>query len=463
MTPTNPELRKFIVQFFSNEELETLCFDYFPEATNEFGGGMSKNRKVIILISHCEHRSRLADLHAAVARERPEEWNRQFTAADVQNPSFSEETRFPDERDPRQIFLSHATVDAGFAHTLAADLRAEGWKVWIAPDSIRPGEKWLEAINRGLETSGVFVVALTPAAVASQMVKDETYAAIDLNRLHEIRFTALDVIESRLPVLWRQLQYITFRSGYESGLDKLLRWLDGDEPSQPPKPKADPDRYIHEKTGIELIRIPAGPFLYGDDKREIYLPEYWIGRAPVTNAQYKRFLDANQEYRLPFVDYSWATHLHWDEKSRSYPADKADHPVLVSWEDAEAFCDWAGLALPAEEQWEKAARGTDGRVWPWGDDTPTNLFANFGGAESGTSSVGKYSPKGDSPYGCVDMTGNVWEWTTTWYLLGKTRVLRGGSWNNYGRSTHTTFRDYGPKWKAQVGFRVVELLSDPAS
>ena len=223
------------------------------------------------------------------------------------------------------------------------------------------------------------------------------------------------------------------------------------------------NRHIHEKTGIELIRIPAGPFLYGDDKREIYLPEYWIGRAPVTNAQYKRFLDANQEYRLPFVDYSWATHLHWDEKSRSYPADKADHPVLVSWEDAEAFCDWAGLALPAEEQWEKAARGTDGRVWPWGDDTPTNLFANFGGTESGSSPVGKYSPKGDSPYGCVDMTGNVWEWTTTWYLLGKTRVLRGGSWNNYGRSTHTTFRDYGPKWKAQVGFRVVELLSDPAS
>jgi len=292
MTPTNLQLRKFIVQFFSDEGLETLCFDYFPEATNEFGSGMSKNRKVIVLISHCEHRSRLADLHAAVARERPEAWNRQFAATDVQRPSFSEETRFPDERDPRQIFLSHATVDAEFAHTLADDLRAEGWKVWIAPDSIQPGEKWLEAINRGLETSGVFVVALTPNAVASQMVRDETYAAIDLKRLHEIRFTALDVIEARLPVLWRQLQYITFRSSYESGLDKLLHWLDGEEPPRPPKPKAKPDRHIHEKTGIELIRIPAGPFLYGDDKRAIDLPEYWIGRYPVTNAQFERFVRA---------------------------------------------------------------------------------------------------------------------------------------------------------------------------
>src|SRR5690606_24332911 len=169
MSPTNPELRQFINQFFSDDELETLCFDYFPEALNEFGGGMSKNRKVIALIGHCERRGRLDDLRAAVARERATAWKRQFaTDVAIQKPSFSEEPRFLNERDPRQIFLSHATADAEFAHTLAADLRAEGWRVWIAPESIKPGEKWVEAIDRGLETSEVFVVALTPDAVASR-------------------------------------------------------------------------------------------------------------------------------------------------------------------------------------------------------------------------------------------------------------------------------------------------------
>ena len=455
MIPTNPDLRKFILQFLSDDELETLCFDYFPEATNEFGGGMSTNRKIIVLIGHCERRGRLADLHAALMRERAVAWKGQFTTeAAAEKPGFSEKTRFPDERDPRQVFLSHATVDAEFAHTLADDLRAEGWRVWIAPDSIQPGEKWLEAINRGLETSGVFIVALTPNAVASQMVRDETYAAIDLKRHHEIRFTALDVIESPLPVLWRQLQYITFRSGYESGLDKLLRWLDGDELSPPARisvreqepelsiPKAEPDRHIHEKTGIELIRIPAGPFLYGDDKRVMDLPEYWIGRYPVTNAQFERFVRATN-YRTTAEQegsgYAW-TGSEWDDVKGAdwrHPGGpktsiegKDAHPVvLVSWHDTQAFCDWAGLALPTEEEWEKAARGPNGRVYPWGDDWADGRCNTHEAKVGGTTPVGHYSPQGDGPYGCADMAGNVLEWTGSWYDEKQARrVVRGGSW-----------------------------------
>lgn len=95
MTPTNPELRRFINQFFSDEELDTLCFDYFPEALNDFGGGMSKSRKVIVLIGHCERRDRLPDLLAAVARERSEAWNKTFAAPSAaEKPGFSEKTRF---------------------------------------------------------------------------------------------------------------------------------------------------------------------------------------------------------------------------------------------------------------------------------------------------------------------------------------------------------------------------------
>ncbi len=179
-------------------------------------------------------------------------------------------------------------------------------------------------------------------------------------------------------------------------------------------------RHIHEKTGIELIHIPAGPFLYGDDKRTIDLPEYWIGRYPVTNAQYKRFVDATG-HEPP---------SHWKEKNP--PADKLDHPVVyINWDDAQAFCKWAGLALPSEEELEKAARGTDGRVYPWSDDWADGRCNTMEAGVGGTTAVGQYSPQGDSPYGCADMAGNVLEWTESRYDDTQARrVVRGGSWYN---------------------------------
>ncbi len=118
----------------------------------------------------------------------------------------------PARRNPRQIFLSHATADAEFAQQLAADLREEGWAVWIAPDSIQPGEKWVEAINRGLEESGVFVVVLTPDAVASRWVQTETNAAIGLEHRDLMRFIPLDHKACDLPLLWGGYQYIPFRT-----------------------------------------------------------------------------------------------------------------------------------------------------------------------------------------------------------------------------------------------------------
>lgn len=467
MTPSNADLRQFILQFFSDEELETLCFDYFREAQQNFSSGMTKNRKAILLIGYCETRGRLSDLYAALERERPAAWREKFGAPKAKKPSFAEETRFL-ERDPRQVFISHATADAGFAHQLADDLRAEGWRVWIAPESIRPGEKWVEAIDRGLETSGVFVVALTPNAVASKWVRTETNAAIDLAQADEVRFISLAVEECRLSALWRQFQYISFRSSYEAGLGELLRWLDGApvavrppvETGRRPVSTTAADRRVHEKTGIELIRLPSGLFLYGygNNKKTLELPPYWIGRFPVTNAQYKRFLEANPQHRVPFIDADWAKPYNWDQKSRAYPAGKADHPVvLVSWNNAKAFCDWAGLRLPSEQEWEKAARGTDGRVYPWGDEWVDGRCNTREAGTGGTTPVGRYSPQSDSPCGCADMAGNVWEWTASWYDKEQTRrVLRGGSWNKYQGYARPSFRsEYTPNLAgSDMGFRV---------
>ncbi len=246
------------------------------------------------------------------------------------------------KRNARQVFISHAHQDAAFAQKLAADLKARDYPVWIAPDSIQIGEEWPDAISRGLEESGVVVVALTPQALLSEWVRKETNAAIILEAKKRIRFAPLDVIECEPPVLWSTYHNVPFRAGYEAGLDALLGWLDPD-PKAHPGPQvgmvgtltavhikgsasSEPDRRIHAKTGIELIRIPAGPFLYGsadsdelafdDEKpqRTIELPEYWIGRTPVTNAQFTGFVQATG-YRTTAENegsgYAW-TGSSWD-------------------------------------------------------------------------------------------------------------------------------------------------------
>ena len=249
-------------------------------------------------------------------------------------------------------------------------------------------------------------------------------------------------------------------------------------------------RRIHEKTGIELVYIPAGPFLYGsadsdqmahdDEKpqRTVDLSAYWIGRAPVTNVQFARFVKATRYRTAAERDgYSWGwpgnnwhrikgANWRYPHGPGSSIEGKADHPVLqINWNDARMFCDWAGLALPTEEQWEKTARGTDGRIWPWGNEPPTIEHCNFNNNIGDTTPIGQYSPKGDSPYGCVDMAGNVWEWVGAWYLEDSRPAWRGGAWNDNDQHTSTAYRYINQVHyrHSAVGFRVVELLSDPGS
>jgi len=197
---------------------------------------------------------------------------------------------------------------------------------------------------------------------------------------------------------------------------------------------------LWKKTGKEMVRIPAGKFLYGEQREERELPEFWIDKTLVTNAEYKRFLDANPEHPVPFTEKAWAQPFNWDSQSRTFPEGKADHPVtLVTWQDAAAYAAWAGARLPTEEEWEKAARGIDGRRYPWGTwetDRCNTYKANI----YSTTPVGHYSPAGDSPYGCVDMAGNVWEWTATEDDVG--RVVRGGSFVNDRFSSRCTFHDW---------------------
>jgi len=202
------------------------------------------------------------------------------------------------------------------------------------------------------------------------------------------------------------------------------------------------DRWCNPKDGKEMVRVPAGKFLYGDDKKEMELPEFWIDRAPVTNAEYARFV-GKTGHQPP---------QHWEGKTP--PREIADHPVTyVSWDDAIAYAGWAEGRLPTEEEWEKAARGTDGREYPWGEWAEDNCNSQEAGTGS-TTPVDQYSPQGDSPYGCVDMAGNIWELAGEHEEGGQ--VVRGGSFlddRGYARCACRYGHDPSSNWD-NVGFRV---------
>ncbi len=231
--------------------------------------------------------------------------------------------------------------------------------------------------------------------------------------------------------------------------------------------------------------MAAGVFVFGATepdaghelaRRPLHLGEYWIGRAPVTNAQFARFVEATH-YRTTAEETGYARvwqRGRWVDVARAYwrrpdgPRssidDRLHHPVVcVSWYDAQAYAEWAGLRLPNEKEWEKAARGADGRVYPWGDEPPTDERANFAMRHAATTATGCFSPAGDSPLGLIDVAGNVWEWTSTAAGAGKgdaadgpLRIARGGGWPSDGRNLRVTWRVEVEPAQAfnTVGFRV---------
>ena len=222
MAPSTADIRPFINQHFNDEELDILCFDYFRAVKDNFTAGMTKTHKVQLLLEYTERHAVLPNLVGALARERPGLYAQRFpTEPDpVPTPAVAI------TRNSRQIFVSHAKEDAELAQRLATDLRGQGWQIWIAPNSIGSGERWAEAIDRGLEESGVFLLLLTPQAVVSRWVRTETSAAMELEHSGQMRLIPLDVQRCTPPVTWNVYQRVSFHEPYPSAFLALLESLD---------------------------------------------------------------------------------------------------------------------------------------------------------------------------------------------------------------------------------------------
>ena len=240
---------------------------------------------------------------------------------------------------------------------------------------------------------------------------------------------------------------------------------------RPPSTPAQMGRELTGRDGAPMLLVPAGEFLYGDNNQplslpmslpaqRLSLPAFYMDKFELTTSRYAKFLQETGREK---------PHKTWNEMSLVSDGDK---PVIgVTWHDADAYCRQYGKRLPTEQEWEKAARGTDGRQYPWGNEEPTGNLANYG--KGGTSnaysdgimSVGSYE-SGKSPYGIYDLAGNAGEWTSSVHELRDSplpplvfepglKVVRGGSWYLNALNLPSAHRFWLPPsaWDIGMGFR----------
>jgi len=275
-----------------------------------------------------------------------------------------------------------------------------------------------------------------------------------------------------------------------SAIASLLLWMPARWPAISDSSVADstylPGKVVSPKDGATMILIPAGECLIGSTDAEIeartaeaekararrwftdeapqhvvYLDAYYIDKYEVTNAQYRKFVEETG-HREP-------------RRRRRRFFDGPNQPVVgVSWHDAQAYAEWAEKRLPTEAEWEKAARGTEGRIYPWGDVFNPDRCNTYSRRSIGPQPVGSY-PRGASPYGLLDMAGNAWEWCADWYAgsyydespyenpqgpeTGDEKVMRGGSWwvRMPSGETRATYRGANAPTErhGNYGFRLV--------
>ncbi len=393
-----------------------------------------------------------------------------------------------------KIFLSYASQDRAVADVINHALLEQGHDVFFDRDDLPAGEQYHSSIRSAIERADLFIFLISDHALDAG----------------SYTLTELDIVSKRWPQPSGRLLPVMLRP---TALDQLPAFVTAvsvlESPGNIAAATADAVHVLAQRgrrvvrkratwallsfalvaiaifafmrgtsslptesvgvDGAPVVLVPAGPYIMGDAEpspqqapRETRdLPAFYIDRFEVTTGRYAKFLAAHPVVRPP------------DEWELVDMTTQRELPVVgVDWADAHAYCTWVNRRLPTDAEWEKAARGTDGRRYPWGDTRPTEALANFenaapGGYSGGLAPVGTH-PKGQSPYGAQDMAGNANEWVADWFvepagegkissqpLMGTERVVRGGGRMDDAERIRSTmrYRDAPSMRNEQIGFR----------
>jgi formylglycine-generating enzyme required for sulfatase activity len=416
------------------------------------------------------------------------------------------------------IFISHyAPTDSPWVNQLYLRLKQSGTDVWVDAVRIRHGEPRTEAIWAGMMTSRVMVLVVTPEAMEDSTVTWQWTHFLNSGK------PVLPVIlhEARLPAPLRRRHYVDFfNQGFETAFQQLCdklsllgiilpapqTLLPAQVSIQEPGPSGHLLRPKSEEVRVGVRAILPSPFTWIEipsgrvtlipsehDREHSYLKRkttfrvtpFAIAKYPITNAQYALFVEAGG-----YDEQRWWTTAGWEsriKRNRKEPGywhnpkfNASGQPVVgVSWYEAVAFCRWLSamsgetVMLPTEQQWQWAAQGKRGWLYPWGNGwNGTRWRCNNTvppQRSEGTTWVRQYEGLGDSPFGVVDMAGNVEEWCLTGYYTGSAslegteqRMARGGCWRDeWPENLQTTVRNPGglhPEGESDfIGFRCVRL------
>jgi formylglycine-generating enzyme required for sulfatase activity len=359
-----------------------------------------------------------------------------------------------------RIFISYASQDREPANSVYLALRDQGQQAFFDRADLPAGDEYHNRIRKAIQKSHLFIFLLSPNAldansytleelsiaekagvkllpvVLREPAMDQIPASIKNVTFHrplgnlaasvaaEVHRIAADFMRKRIKGLAAALLIVTAVAG---GLFYLREARNKGE--------------VIGKDGAPAVLIPASSFVMGDDenspRRDIYVDAFYMDKYEVTVSRYAKFLEATGNVGAP------------EEWKTVDLQNGAELPVVgVDWHDADSYCRWAGKRLPTESEWEKAARGSDERKYPWGNDAPTAEHAIFGKPyqnpvyKDGVAAVGRH-PKGASPFGIYDLSGNVSEWIADWFAErfssadvrnpkgakeGTVKAIRGGGW-----------------------------------